>query len=230
MQVSKAERCADTSGSYWLKIGLPLTIIGSIVACTCAIYTQETYSDKTTEVIDVSCSSAGAVQVLTRSSGKVVSSYWNPSLFLSITFGFGHFSYAAAKGIDVAWDLVVGRVGQILLAILSYPVIRRSLYRAMEQQHVRIPTYAAFKFDKISLSALSVTTLDLLRSLKPSWRPIAVARAFNWRYLGYVIVLLYILGFSTIVSIMTGYQAVRKIRRNIIHDLETLANLIHLLY
>ena len=130
MKVSKAERCADTRFAYLAKVGLPLAIIGAIIAFTCAVYTQETYSDKATKVIEVSCTSAGAIQVLTESDRRVVSSYWDPSLFLSITFGFGNFSYAAAKGIDVAWDLIVGRAGQILLAIISYPILRR-IWRAM---------------------------------------------------------------------------------------------------
>lgn len=135
------------------------------------------------------------------------SSYWDPNLFLSSTFGFGHFSFAAAKGIDVVWDFVVGRFGQIVLAFMAYLVLRRSLSTYMEEQEMHIPVYASLAFDKTSLAALWATSCDLFGSLKPSWKPTAAFRGLNWRYVGYSIVLVYVLGFPTMVSVMTGTYA-----------------------
>jgi hypothetical protein len=42
--------------------------------------------------------------------------------FFAITLQFGDFSFDTAKLIDITWDLVVGRGGQLCLAYISYPI------------------------------------------------------------------------------------------------------------
>lgn len=127
-------------------------------------------------------------------------SWWDPSLFLSITIAFGKLSFPAAKGIDVCWDFLVGRVGQILLAVASYPILRRSLACAMEQRPVHVKTYSSIAFSGVSLSSLWAVLLEATRSLSYGFR------AFRWIILAQIIAIAYILGFATIVSVMTGYS------------------------
>ena len=128
MKVSRSELCADTRHAYCAKIGVLLASIAAIIAFICALYTQGKYSDKPDDntAIAVSCISCGHVRVRTQNRPKYITSHWDPSFFLSITLAFEEFSCATAKGIDVAWDFTVGGFGQIILAIIAYPVIRRS--------------------------------------------------------------------------------------------------------
>ena len=132
---------------------------------------------------------------------------WKPDLFLSITFGFGNFPYAAAKGNDICWDLLVGSIGQIVVAIVAYPVIRRSLSYYMERHSVHFDVYASIAFDKISQEALYTTICDLFKNLRPGEKvKTNVLSSFNWRFFGHTVVFLYILAFPTLVSVMPGYQ------------------------
>ena len=68
---------------------------------------------------------------------------------------------------------------------------------------------------------------SLLEPLKLTWRPTSIVRGLSWRYFGYVIVLLYILGFPTIVSVMTGYQTAStpSVERPGIHNLMNVSDL-----
>lgn len=147
-----------------------------------------------------------------------VNNKWNHQRFLWITLGFGHFSFAAAKGVDLVWDLVIGRLGQLLIIYLTYPILRRALLRAMFQFPVYLPMYASITFDKISLSTVWAVlrgsaediphhhpdhpeTPVTLRIQAEAW----LSR--KWRYLAIVPLLAYILAFPTLLSVMTGYQA-----------------------
>ncbi|KAI0857336.1 hypothetical protein F4860DRAFT_517918 [Xylaria cubensis] len=47
-------------------------------------------------------------------------SYWDSSGFFQITIAFGSFTFTEVKIIDIAWDVVVGRIGQGILAFLSW--------------------------------------------------------------------------------------------------------------
>ena len=52
---------------------------------------------------------------------------WDHRLFFSISLAYGNFTFSTAKTIDVFWDLIVGRGGQLLLSVLVYSALRRSL-------------------------------------------------------------------------------------------------------
>ncbi|KAK5741520.1 hypothetical protein LTR17_003958 [Elasticomyces elasticus] len=122
---------------------------------------------------------------------------WMPSLFLSVTLGFGTFTFSEAKVIDVAWDLVVGRGGQFLLTLVTYPVVRRVLQYRMET------TPATFRlFSSIALGhSLSFSSLHALCTPPKAFvRRICLHSAL-------VLIGLYLLAFPTILSIMTSYQA-----------------------
>ena len=139
-------------------------------------------------------------------------SSWAPSRFLWITLGFGQFSFAAAKSIDVAWDLIIGRGGQLLLIYLTYPIIRRAFLRAIVQFPVYLPMYTSITFDKLSLSTTWASVQPFPEGV-PS-QPIdcpaqADARHLSRVWHSWVILplLAYIMAFPTILSAMTGYQS-----------------------
>lgn len=120
---------------------------------------------------------------------------WDPKLWLSITLAFGKFSFSTAKAIDVSWDLIVGRGGQLLLAYLAYSTIRRSLAHSMMQTSWHMPVITRLTLDPVSLTGLLTSLQDLMN------------RRWSWRLCAYITVILYILVFTTIVSAMTGYRA-----------------------
>ena len=199
MKTSRPDYNNDTRLAFAIKIGLPLAGIAAIVAFIAALFSQQAASDRTNDIIDTYCTPSGGIQVATQNA-SFINPHWDPELFLSITFGFGQFTYAAAKGIDVVWDLVIGRLGQVFLAVLAYPVLRRSLATCMEVREVHFPVYASLAFDKVSLASLSATTRDLFGRKKADSRR-SVLFSFDWRYFSHALVLTYILGFPTMVSV-----------------------------
>ena len=119
---------------------------------------------------------------------------WNPSLFLTITLAAGELTFTKAKAIDVIWDLVVGRGGQMLLSALVYAPMRKSLLTALERRSMHMPLVASLAFEHFSVTACWETTRNLVR-------------AWSWRLFGYLYMIIYLLTFGTIASAMTGYQA-----------------------
>lgn len=144
---------------------------------------------------------------------KVRHELWNPDYFLGITMGFGHFSFATARVVDGLWDILVGRCGQAGLALLAYPVLRRSLNPEMEQHAASLRLFASLAFDKLSMTAAWNVLRDIFeaghsaRGGQEDAKPAAPRRSRQvCRYLEWTSVLGYWLAFPTITSITTGYQ------------------------
>ena len=115
---------------------------------------------------------------------------WDPSQFLDITLGFGSFQFGIAKGIDVGWDLIVGRGGQILLSLLSYRVLSAVLVHSMETHCASFYIYTAVGFDR-----------GPLFSVWASMRDIWTGKSQKKRILSMVVYAsLYLLAFPTFVS------------------------------
>lgn len=223
----------DTKVTYAVNLLLPLVSVSAILAFSIAVFCQEPYSSHLSNPIEVFCTANGDLRVISRGqTSQVVSSPWDPSLLLSITLGFGRITYAAAKGIDICWDLIVGRLGQPLLAFLAYLVLRRSLQRYMDNHCVDFRVFSSLSFDKVSPAALWATTCSVFKdrrqhdsmpdipATKCGWR-------FRWQHFGHFVILAYILGFSTLASIMTGYQSALTpyVRRSDNHTLVELSQL-----
>lgn len=107
-----------------------------------------------------------------------------------------HFSFAAAKGIDVAWDLFVGQGGRLLLASISYIVFMDGLTRLLETSAVSYQLYATMVFDN--------------SSLRSAWSSLkAIFTGHGWRgraFLAWFFVAsIYVLGFPALMSAATGY-------------------------
>ncbi|KAK5713342.1 hypothetical protein LTR17_017652 [Elasticomyces elasticus] len=143
---------------------------------------------------------------------------WDPQLFLTITLGFGRFTFAQAKALDFAWDLVVGSGGQALVIILVYPLFRRMLLAHMEDRPVSIQAYTSIAFNGIAMASLWTVFRSSLShsagraarpvrqrcSIFPVWR--TIRQGFFWT--GTLFVFAYLLAFGKLLSLMTGYQAI----------------------
>lgn len=157
--------------------------------------------------------------------------YWDRSSFLSITLGVGSFDFAGAKAVDIAWDLVIGRGGQLLLVAIFYPVFRNSVLFCLERRSMTLEGFATVTISKVSLESALTLTRGLsdtqthhsdraptdaiklrgvpLEVLHKSWHA-TVGRCshhVNWTFLGLTLASIYTLVFPTFVSAMTGYQA-----------------------
>lgn len=128
-----------------------------------------------------------------------VNSNWDPGSWLSVTLAFGSFSFSTAKAIDVSWDLIIGRGGQLLLAFLAYSTIRRSFSHAMMRTSWHMPVTTRLIFDPVSFTGLWASLKDLAN------------RRWSWRLYAYIVMVIYISSFSTIVSAMTGYRATSSV-------------------
>ncbi|KAK5693810.1 hypothetical protein LTR17_025013 [Elasticomyces elasticus] len=154
---------------------------------------------------------------------------WSPSLFLSINLGFGRFTFAEAKALDFAWDLIVGSGGQVLVIALVYPLFRRVLLAHMESQPTPLSTYSSVAFDGVSGTTVWVLIRDLFPGQRgPLWRRLTEnnrhpesitylqdssprpqrANVDRVLWLGFIFAFAYLLAFAKMLSLMTGYQAI----------------------
>lgn len=125
---------------------------------------------------------------------------WDSRMFLSNNLARGRFTFSQAKAIDICWDLVVGRGGQMYAAFLAYRIMRRSLMRSMESKPMHIPVAASLIFEGLSISTLGRICKDLNANARKGG-------TWNWRLVAFLWMIIYLLSFGTVVSAMTGYQA-----------------------
>ncbi|KAE9978793.1 hypothetical protein EG328_001249 [Venturia inaequalis] len=133
------------------------------------------------------------------STGPLGYNIWQASGFFQITLGFGHMSFALAKFIDIAFDVVVGRGGQAVLTVISYQTIKRYITSAMETSPISYGTYKTlFLRDGISSTGL----IDLIQEFS-TYRPLTSSWAMIWTILSAIFVIL----FPTLISALSGYSA-----------------------
>lgn len=136
--------------------------------------------------------------------------YWTtkpPGLFdtrfaFAINLGFGSFSYTIAKSLDLAWDLVVGRVGQALFTSFTYITFKRALTTSRRAYEISYEKFLALTYSPGNFMAF-LTYLDDFVRPSGSFRQFLMALAI-------VYCTVYVLIFPTWVSAMTGYQAELK--------------------
>jgi hypothetical protein len=115
---------------------------------------------------------------------------WDTNEFLDITLGFGLFDFGVAKGLDIGWDLIVGRGGQLILALLSYRLLSATLLYSMETCTTSFYTYTAVGFDRGPLFVVWAAIRDL-------W----IGKSQDRRILSMIIFAsVYLLAFPTFVS------------------------------
>lgn len=140
---------------------------------------------------------------------ETVNEYWDSSTALFITLGSGRYTYPEAKAIDVLWDLLVGRGGQILAAAMAFTVIRKSLTLSMEQKSV--PVSLAFGVYFRSITVVLVGSILQNLSLRSRARQHQDKAVPLWRLSSWFYLCVYVLILPTVISAMTGYQTTGSI-------------------
>ncbi|OTB15936.1 hypothetical protein K445DRAFT_22256 [Daldinia sp. EC12] len=124
-------------------------------------------------------------------------SLWGISHFFNIGIGFGNFTFAEAKIIDISWDIVVGRGGQALMAFLSWNVFADYVTTSMEFAPV---TFTVFSFIFLQDEPSFLLTLGMIRAFIFN-RGLKSKLAMVFM----VLTMLFIIAWPTVASAMTGY-------------------------
>lgn len=123
------------------------------------------------------------------------------SYFFTPNLSFGSMTFTAAKVIDISWDLLIGRGGQMLLAWVNYRVFNEWILYHMEMHLTSYKMYTAVAFQTTSLSTLGVLAKEWLAFGENNWR-----RFFRWlTLLCMMLSTLYVLSFPTLMGALTGY-------------------------
>ena len=234
MKITSTKRASDRWAA-WTLLRFPLAAIIITLCFIPLFFVVASYRSvdqgPATDALQLYCSGGGPPQVITgtAAAAKIL---WNPDLLLSITLGFGHFTFAGAKALDFTWDLVVGSGGQALLIAAVYPLFRRLIIAHMEQRPISISTYTTVAFERISLSSIWAMLRDIWPSLDERLgstsvfarlispndatasrfraRSTGYERNVGWDglWLCYTYAFVYIMIFAKSLSLMTGYQAI----------------------
>lgn len=123
---------------------------------------------------------------------------WSSRHIFQIIIGFGNLKFSEAKLIDVVWDVVVGRGGQSILAVITFKVFTKALTRLLKdrQTSVSYGMFEAVVFQEASLS--SIWKMGSHLSTRLTGREIV---AFTWMIMASI----YVLSFPTWLSAMTRY-------------------------
>ncbi|KAG7057498.1 nad dependent epimerase dehydratase [Colletotrichum scovillei] len=124
---------------------------------------------------------------------------WSSSGFFQITLAWGRFSFADAKVIDVAWDVIFGRGGQALLTWITWRVFADYTTTSIQVKPV---TYDFFRNIFLQDQPNFWSTWHMIRDF-------ARSRGLRSKLMMVIMVLvtIFILCFPTLGSAMTGYVA-----------------------
>lgn len=127
------------------------------------------------------------------------------SYFFTPNLSFGAMTFTQVKVIDIAWDLIIGRGGQLALAWVNYRVFNEWLVWYAERESLGWRLYAGVAFETTSLSTLGVLGKE---SLNGSMGGKRWKRFFRWLTMMCMFLsTFYVLSFPTLMAAMTGYIA-----------------------
>lgn len=205
MQIPKRTAKEHSNRDGCIRLGIPIAAFLALLHFTAIFFILISWIHASN--YGFACSPDGSVRFPWSEEVRVT---WQLSQLLSVTLGFGNFTFAEAKAIDFAWDLIVGRGGQALLALACYPVFRRAFLLSIETRTASFPIFSAIAFEKVSLTSIWVFIQDIWacpRSRKvgtPVVKPASIPRQF---LLVLICAFAYILSFPTWLSGMTSYQS-----------------------
>ncbi|KAF5572732.1 hypothetical protein FPANT_12868 [Fusarium pseudoanthophilum] len=127
--------------------------------------------------------------------------WWAPKGFFQITLSWGRLSFGTAKLVDVIWDLVIGRGGQTLMALVSWRVFVEYLQLSLLTKPAAYSTVWLIRFQKDN-SALATW------KLAASFFNVGLASKKVMCFMIWTALL--ILAFPTFASSMTGYTPYNK--------------------
>ena len=110
-------------------------------------------------------------------------------------------TFTQVKVIDIAWDLIVGRGGQMCLAWVNWRVFNEWLVWHLERYRTSYKMYTAVALQTTSLTSLGVLAKEFLYFGERNW-----GRFLRWLAMfSMLISTLYVLAFPTLMAAMTGY-------------------------
>ncbi|KAK7582980.1 hypothetical protein V3481_012274 [Fusarium oxysporum f. sp. vasinfectum] len=127
--------------------------------------------------------------------------WWAARGFFQITLGWGRLDFGAAKLIDVVWDLIVGRGGQTVMALVSWRVFAEYLQVSLTTKPATYSTVWLIRFQKEN-SAFAIW------KLASGFFKIDLASKKAMCFM--IWTALFILAFPTFASSMTGYTPYNK--------------------
>lgn len=202
--------------AFWLDVVLPVTISALLILFTALFfsYVTPTSIDHQAKFF---CNPDGDLELpweygrpnATDTDEEIYSysPFWDPTLFISITLGLGHFTFPEAKIIDTCWDIIAGKGGQLLLSIFIYRILRRSLRFTMEQTPISIAAFTSVSSEKISLTSFWKIANSIFVDPARKDQQKRLRLYGKGRLAAFVFVCAYVLSFGTLTSVMTGYQA-----------------------
>jgi hypothetical protein len=195
----------DGMRRYLYDIWQPLTLLVLTISFTAAFFATYDPRTSTTESEDFFfCNADGNIEA----SDYSYEPFWDARLYFTVNVPFGSYPFSAVKVIDAAWDAMVGRGGQVLAAMVAYKTLRRSLTLTMETCTVTIPCVVSLCGQQVHLGLVGQLVHTMIwhwGSSHPIWRrPFHAGRV---RFGLQIFVCVYLLLFSTLVSVMTGYRA-----------------------
>ncbi|KAF1927751.1 uncharacterized protein M421DRAFT_64569 [Didymella exigua CBS 183.55] len=121
--------------------------------------------------------------------------------FFTPNLSFGNMTFTHVKVIDVAWDLLVGRGGQMGLAWVNWVVFNEWLVFHLERWGTSYKMYSTVALQTTSWTMMGVMAKEFLCFGERSW-----ARFFRWLAMASMLIsTLYVLAFPTLMAAMTGY-------------------------
>ncbi|KAK3389927.1 hypothetical protein B0H63DRAFT_446085 [Podospora didyma] len=100
--------------------------------------------------------------------------WWSKDGFFQITIGFGTLTFTEAKAIDVAWDIIVSRLGQALMAYISWRTFADYVATSMITHSV---TYSSFWVIFLHKEPSLTSVLRLIRDLLPDFVKTAISES-----------------------------------------------------
>lgn len=121
--------------------------------------------------------------------------------FFTPNLSFGAVTFTQVKVIDIAWDLIVGRGGQMGLAWVNWRVFNEWLVYHLERYATSYKMYSVVALQTTSWASLGVFAKEFLCFGEKNW-----GRFFRWLAMFCMFIsTLYVLAFPTLMAAMTGY-------------------------
>jgi hypothetical protein len=172
---------------------LPLALATIVVLAAAAEMASQSY------ILGRDCYPNGMWKEATGATWRIMDS----SYFFTPNLSFGTFTFTQVKVVDIAWDLIIGRGGQLLLAWVNYRVFNEWLVYHMELHPTSYKLYAAVAFETTTIGTLGVLAKEFLAFGQGTWK-----RFFRWlAILSMLLSTIYVLSFPTLMAAMTGYIA-----------------------
>lgn len=178
----------------------PLALLLIVACLTVAIFTTEPGAANDTIFY---CNADGRIKIR---GDRTYKPLWDTEQFFTVNVAYGSMSFSVAKFIDACWDIIIGRGGQMLVAIMAYRTLRRSLTLIMETYDVPLPMATAIYCGQIQLTSVWEVVCCTLRPGKKHLHAGMQSRV-KLRLMAQLFACAYVLSFPTLASITTGYRA-----------------------